>query len=206
MAKSDRFYFENFISAAECCCAAAEYLEKCLKNYSGADLGEMLGKMHELENRADAKKHEMTEELARAFVTPLDREDLAEISCKIDDVTDMIEEVLQHFYMNRITEVYPEAIEFAGKIVDCCALMKQLLNELSNFKKPQKLKEMVVELSHREEDCDRLYLRAIYELPDRTSDPLKIIGWREIYGQLEACADACEHVGDSVEIIVMKNT
>ncbi len=206
MAKSDRFYFENFTAAAECCVTAAKYLEECLKNFDSGKIQDMIAQMHEYENRADAKKHEMTAELARAFVTPLDREDLAEISGKIDDVADMIEEVLQRFYMDRIKTVYPEAIEFAEKIVKCCELMKNLLSELANFKKPQKLKEMVVELSHMEEDCDRLYLRAIYELPERTSDVLEIICWRELYDHLEACADACEHVGDSVEVIVMKNT
>lgn len=206
MAKSDRFYFENFTAAAECCCTAAEYLETCVKNYDIANIQQMIAQMHEYENRADAKKHEMTKELARAFVTPLDREDLAEISGNIDDVADKIEEVLQRFYMDRIKTVYPEAIEFAEKIVKCCKLMKNLLGELANFKKPQKLKEMVVELSHMEEECDRLYLRAIYELPERTHDVLEIICWREIYDHLEACADTCEHVGDSVEVIVMKNT
>ena len=29
---------------------------------------------------------------------------------------------------------------------------------------------------------------------------------REIFDKLEACADACEHVGDCIETIVMKNT
>ena len=137
MAKSDRFYFENFTAAAECCVTAAKYLEECLKNFDSGKIQDMIAQMHEYENRADAKKHEMTAELARAFVTPLDREDLAEISGKIDDVADMIEEVLQRFYMDRIKTVYPEAIEFAEKIVKCCELMKNLLSELANFKKPQ---------------------------------------------------------------------
>ena len=34
---------------------------------------------------------------------------------------------------------------------------------------------------------------------------LTVICWREIFDKLEKCADACEHVGDSIETIVMKN-
>ena len=35
---------------------------------------------------------------------------------------------------------------------------------------------------------------------------LTILSWREIFDKLEACADACERVGDCIETIVMKNT
>ena len=39
-----------------------------------------------------------------------------------------------------------------------------------------------------------------------TSDPIEIISWREIYIYMEKCADACEHVADAVESVIMKNT
>ena len=39
-----------------------------------------------------------------------------------------------------------------------------------------------------------------------TNDVLEIISWREIYEKMEDCADACEHVGDCVDTVVMKNT
>lgn len=206
MARKDSFYFENFVNAAECSCVAANYLKECLVNYDYGSIEQMLIKMHELEHDGDSKKHEMTEALAKAFVTPMDREDMAEISHNIDDVTDCIEEVLQRLYVNRIQTIMPEAVEFADKIIDCCALMKEMLVEVANFKKPQKLRTMIIDLSHKEEDCDALYLKATLRVPEFTSDVLGILFWREIFDHLESCADACEHVGDCVETIVMKNS
>ena len=38
------------------------------------------------------------------------------------------------------------------------------------------------------------------------TDPIEIIAWREIYVYLEKCCDACEHVADVVESVIMKNT
>ncbi|MBR6615575.1 MAG: DUF47 domain-containing protein, partial [Lachnospiraceae bacterium] len=58
--KADRFYFDNFIGAANCCCQAAYYLESCMKNYDYANIKQMLAKMHNLEHDADKMKHEMT--------------------------------------------------------------------------------------------------------------------------------------------------
>lgn len=206
MAKSDRFYFENFIAAADCCGKAAAYLQECLTNYDYANIKTMLEKMHELEHEADGVKHEMTAVLAKAFVTPLEREDLAQISANIDEVADFIEEVLQRIYVNRIQTIMPEAIAFAGMVVECCEMMKEMLGELQNFKKPKKLHEQIIALSQKEEECDRLYLEATLKAADFSSDVLTVIYWREIFDKLEKCADACEHVGDSIETIVMKNT
>ncbi len=204
--KADRFYFDNFIGAANCCCQAAYYLESCMKNYDYANIKQMLAKMHNLEHDADKMKHEMTAALAKAFVTPLDREDLAVISQNIDEVADCIEEVLQRFYVDEIKVVTPEAITFAEKIVKCCELMREMLKELANFKKPQKLHSMIIDLSHMEEECDELYLEATLKARKHSNDILEVVSWREIYDHMEECADACEHVGDSVELIVMKNT
>ena len=206
MAKKDSFYFDNFVTAADYCCKAARYLQECLNHYDPAKLEQMLATMHEFENDADKCKHAMSEALAKAFVTPMDREDMALISADIDEVADCIEEVLQRFYMNRIETVTEDAKRFAAKIVECCDLMKEMLQEVPTFKKGKKLKAMVIELSHKEEECDRLYLQATYNARDISTDVLTVISWRELYDKLEKCADACEHVGDCVETIVMKNT
>ena len=206
MAKSDRLYFENLVAAADYACLAADYLVECLSNYQPENLKQMLENMHTHEHAGDNKKHEMSSALARAFVTPVDREDLALISQNIDEVTDSIEEVLQAFCMYRIQNVVPEAVEFAKRITECCALMKDMLIEFINFKKPQRLHEMIVELSHREEVCDELYINATMLLPERCENVLDIISWREIYNRLENCADTCEHVGDCGDMVVMKNS
>ena len=99
----------------------------------------------------------------------------------------------------------PEAIAFAGMIVECCEMMKEMLSELPNFKKPKKLHEQIIALSQKEEECDRLYLEASLKAVEYSDNVLTVIFWREIFDKLEKCADACEHVGDSIETIVMKN-
>ena len=204
--KADRFYFENFIQATDCACKAADYLVECLTSYNPDKLTSMLENMHTLEHTGDLKKHEMSAALAKAFVTPVDREDLAMISQNIDEVTDKIEEVLQRFYMDNVTSVPPQAIEFAKNIVVCCKLAKSIMEEFSNFKKPARLHEMIVELNGIEESCDAIYLDAMHNIRQYSSDVWEIISWRRIYECLESCADACEHVGDCIETVIMKNT
>ena len=206
MAKTKNNYFEMMEKQFSYCVQAADMLEQIICNFSKDTIHEQMEKMHELEHQADSVKHEMTAALAKAFVTPLEREDMALISANIDEVADSIEEVMQRIFVDRIQVIVPEAIDFAAKIVECSQMMTEMLQELVNFKKPKKLHDMIIKLSHKEEERDRLYLGATLKSADFSSDVLAVICWREIFDKLEKCADACEHVGDIIETIVMKNS
>ena len=204
--KADRFYFENFIETADYACRAADYLVECLSDFDLSRIEEMLRRMHEIEHQGDIKRHEVSAALAKAFVTPVDREDLASISNNIDEVTDSIEEVLQQCYVWQVNAIPADAIQFARLIAKSCRLMKDMIAEFSNFKKPEKLRSLIVELSNVEEECDVFYLKASLNAKESCTDVMDIITWRRIYDRMENCADACEHVGDCVDTVVMKNT
>ena len=206
MAKGDKFYFDNFAACTALSKEAAAYLVECLENYAPEKIELMLKSMHEIENRADEKKHELRDALAKAFVTPVDREDLDMLSHQLDDITDAIEEVLQKFYVNNIAQVEPAAVEFAKKIVAACDLLCQLMGEFENFKRSKNIKPLIIAVNDVEEECDQLYLTSMRALSKDATDPLHVIAWRDIYRCLESCADACEHVSECVGSVIMKNT
>ena len=206
MAKGDKFYYENFAASTALSKEAASYLVSCLENYDPAQIETMLQQMHQIEHNADMKKHELRDALAKAFVTPVDREDLDMLSHQLDDVTDEIEEVLQKFYVNNIHTVEPAAVTFAKKIVTSCELLCELMAEFENFKRSKNIKPLIIKINDVEEECDQLYLESMRALSKDATDPLHVIAWRDIYRCLEACADACEHVSDCVGSVIMKNT
>ena len=206
MAKGDKFYFENFAASTALSKEAAGYLVKCLENYDPDRIGQMLNEMHRIEHSADIKKHEMSEALAKAFVTPVDREDLDMLSHNLDDVTDKIEEILQKFYIYNVQSVDSSLLEFAKKLVKTCELLCDLMGEFENFKRSKKIHSLIVELNDVEEECDRLYLTSMRKLTKETKDVMTVISMREIYDCFEACADACENVSECVGSVIMKNT
>lgn len=206
MAKGDKFYFKNLAESTAFSKDAATYLLGCLENYEPENIENMLKKMHEIEHKADIKKHEMSAALAKAFVTPIDREDLDMLSRQLDDVTDEIEEVLQKFFVNNIRKVEPAAVEFAQKIVHSCSLLCDLMVEFETFKHSKNIRPLIIKINDVEEECDELYLTSMRALSREATDPLHVIAWRDIYRCLEACADACEHVSECVGSVIMKNT
>lgn len=206
MARGDKFYFENFAASSALSKEAADYLVKCLENYDASNIVQMLDEMHEIEHNADLKKHEMEAALAKAFVTPVDREDLDMLRHKLDDVTDKIEEILQKFYIYNILTIEPAAIEFAKKIVRACDILNEIMGEFENFKKSKKIRQLIIELNDVEEECDKLYLSSMRELTLTMEDVKMLMAWRAIIECLEDCADDCEHVGDCIASVIMKNT
>lgn len=206
MAKGDKFYFENFAASTALSKEAALYLVECLENYDPENIQQMLEKMHVIEHKADMTKHEMNAALAKAFVTPVDREDLDMLSHQLDDVTDKVEEILQKFFTYNIKTVNPDAIVFTKHIVRSCELLCELMVEFENFKRSKKIHDLIVELNDVEEECDKLYLTSLRKLTKNPTDPLTIIFWHEIFNCLESCADACEHVSECVGTVIMKNT
>lgn len=204
MAK-DKFYFENFYQSASIAKSAAEYLVECLQNYNADNLDDMLQCMHEFEHNADDKKHQMTEALAKAFVTPVDREDLDVISQQMDDVCDLIEEVLQKMYVYDVKEIESGAVEYAQKLVSACDVLCRIMQEFPNFKKSKKMRELIIECNDLEEECDKLYLASMRQITHNQMDALQKYSWYKIYDFFEACIDACEHVSDTIGSIIMKN-
>lgn len=206
MAKADKFYFENFMECADLAKQASSYLVSCLENYDANNLETMLKEMHDIEHSADLKKHEMNEALAKAFVTPVDREDLDMLSQQLDNVLDLLEEVMQKLFIYDVKEIDPPAIEYAKNIVRGCELLYEIMADFENFKKSKKLRSLIIECNDIEEVCDRLYLTSVHELTKKSTDALTTLCWYKIYDRLEACADACEHVAECVGSIILKNT
>ncbi|MBQ8202172.1 MAG: DUF47 family protein [Clostridia bacterium] len=206
MAKGDKFYYENLAASAAFSKKAATYLVECLENYDPENIQQMLDKMHVIEHSADEKKHEMNEALAKAFVTPVDREDLDMLSHRLDDVTDLIEEILQKFYIFDIRAIPSAAVTFAQKLVRSCELLCDIMDEFESFKKSRKIRAQIIELNDAEEECDQLYLASMRQLTLQSTDVLVTTSWREIFDCMEACADACEHASECVGSVIMKNT
>ncbi|MBP3333916.1 MAG: DUF47 family protein [Clostridia bacterium] len=206
MAKGDKFYYENFAECTALAKQSASYLVECLENYDPEKIEEMLENMHVFEHNADIKKHEMNEALAKAFVTPVDREDLDMLSQQLDTVLDTLEEILQKIYIFNIKKIEPAAIEYAKHLVRACDLLCAIMAEFENFKKSKKLRALIIEENDVEEECDKLFLTTLHALTRNATDVLLTISWYKIYDCFEACSDACEHVSECVGSIVMKNT
>lgn len=206
MAKRDNAYFAEFISMVELSCQAAEYLQNSVRNYNPDDLPAQRKALHKIEHSEDMLKHDIMKRLVREFVPPIDREDIIQLANELDDVTDKIEDVLIRMDMYNVREMRPKALDFVDVIVRCCQSLKVAMVEFPNFHKSSTLKQTIIDVNSMEEEGDEIYINAMRELYRSNGNPIDVAVWSELFDRLEDCCDACEHVSDILEIIIMKNS
>ncbi len=207
MAKvKDNFYFDNFVECIRISREAAAKLCDIIDNYDISEIKADVDAIHEIEHRGDVKKHEMTREIVKAFITPIDRDDIIEISTCIDNVTDSIEDIVIGLYTWNITELRGDVDKFANLIVKCCEVAEKILSDLNDYKKSKTIMKHIIDLNQLEEEGDELYIQNIRRLVIESSDPILIMAWREIYRSFETVCDCCEDLADAVEAIIIANT
>lgn len=202
----DSYYFETFVECADYSLQAAKLLKEIMTDYDSTMIGENTKKIHFIEHQGDQVKHNLTKVLARAFITPFDREDIAELSQKIDTMTDSIESVGMHLYTNNIKKIRPDALPVISLLINAVEDVKTLLKEMSNFKRNTAFKDLIIRVNSVEEEADKLFIENMHRLSVEESDPMNVLMWRDIYNALERSVDACEYVADTVEMVVLKNS
>ena len=131
--KNENNYFDIFVSSVRQACKAANMLQEIYKDFHPDNLPKQLETIHEIEHQGDQLRHDMMNRLMKEFITPIEREDIMELSDTIDDVTDDIEDVVMRTYMYNIQKIRPEAVEMTSVIVSCCDALADMLGELHNF-------------------------------------------------------------------------
>ena len=93
MSKKENYnYFDEFIRLTDYIVESAKILEEVFTNFDVETLNDKTVEVHKLENEADLIIHKMGNYLIKDFLPPIDREDIAKIGHKLDDIEDSIDE------------------------------------------------------------------------------------------------------------------
>ncbi|MGM9972663.1 MAG: DUF47 domain-containing protein [Clostridiaceae bacterium] len=204
--KKSNSYFEAFVELVNYSIDAADMLNDIISDFNPELIDGKIKEMHDIEHRADLRKHEIMNKLAKEFITPIEREDIIQLLTEIDNVTDSIEDVLIKMYMFCISSVRPEAREFSSLLIRCCDALKRMMIEFPNYKKSTVLHQLIIEINDLEEEGDKLYTNGIRNLYLNSKDPVELMTWTETFERFEKSCDAVEHAANVVESVVMKNS
>ena len=200
--RDEKFFFLIHQSASNIQKIAGK-LQDLLNDYENVPA--KVAEIKVLEEFGDSVIHNVMNALHRTFVTPIDREDLAALAERLDDVVDAIEESTRLMVEYHVKQPTSYAIELAHIILQCGNALEPCIGHLQ-FQGTQ-LKEIMTikdELNLLEDQADQVTSRAIGELFD-TQDAIAIIKWKDIYNQLEGATDRFEDIASILESIVIKN-
>ncbi|RID86047.1 DUF47 domain-containing protein [Peribacillus asahii] len=169
-----------------------------------SDLKVFSEKMKEYEHKGDSMVHTVIKELNNAFITPIEREDILELTMRMDDVLDGLEHCAALFEMYSIINADEYMIKFVDAIKQCGAEIEVAVDKLST-KKLAAIRENAIKIKDLESVCDGVQRQSIKSLFTNEKDPIRIIQYKEIYESLEDIADDCQAVANTLETIIMKN-
>ncbi len=195
-------FFDLFERSVANVATAARLLADLFENYT--KLPQKVARMTELEHVGDAITHQIMEQLHRTFVTPLDREDIALLTERLDDMMDFMEDAANAMLLYRIEQPTIRAQELASILVTMTDELAIAVPHLRNRSKMKEILEHCVEINRLENEADTVVRFALAELFDGT--PItEVIKWREIYEHLETAADKGEDVANVLEGVVLKH-
>lgn len=197
-----RFY-DLFEKASENLVQAAKELRDLFNGYDNVPI--KVQHIAELEHEGDSITHSIMEKLHITFVTPLDREDIAQLTNKLDDMLDMIEAGANAMILYNVSQPTDCSQHVADIIVDMAERLCKVMPRLRQKKLMKQILEECVEVNRLENEADQHFREAMTNLfTTDNPDPIEIIKWREIYEILEAATDRGEDVANVLEGIVLK--
>ena len=160
-------------------------------------------KIRDLEHEGDRITHDLYTLLDKTFVTPLDREDISNLTGDVDEILDYIDGTAERFVLFKIKEPTSYMLELAKVLLSSSQEVHLLMTRLRGFKNSADLIDHCRNISKYEHEADTIYRTAIAELFE-TNNPIEIIKLKEIYETLEGALDRCADVADVFEDIALK--
>jgi predicted phosphate transport protein (TIGR00153 family) len=159
----------------------------------------------QLELDGDDFTHRLQNQVASSFITPLDKEDLRELSQTLDDITDSIEAIVARVKIYRLSEARKDLLPMGELMVRVTEVVHSAVHELKTGFHSESLQQKLKQIHQLENESDALYRDALETLFFVNGiAPLEVIKWKEIYDRIEIAMDYCEDIAKIIGTFTAK--
>ena len=209
-------FFELFRAQGTVIKKATELFAEFANRFS--DFDSYSARSKALEREGDAIVRKLTYELAEAFNTPLDREDIHPLMLDLDRIVNLINRAVQDTYLYGITQKPAVMDAFVSLMQGAAGELEQLLTVFERRKYVAELAHAVEKIRGIEHQADVIYKESIHALftSDRDSlrvlfpedsdsvMTLKILATNRFMSNLEKIVDAFQVAANRIEGIAIK--
>jgi predicted phosphate transport protein (TIGR00153 family) len=192
-------FLDLFADAGNNLAEAAAHLRELFEKFDRID--ERIAQIQVLEKKGDEIDREINRRLEAAFIAPFDREDIHELTVRMDDVVDFVQAVGESLSIYDVRKPTDDSIRLAQILAEQGQELAAALAKLDKMKDLGGHLERVHELEH---EADRISRAAIGRLFRESHEPLEVIKWREMYLELENAIDAGEDAAEAIERMIHK--
>ena len=147
---------------------------------------------------------EITEQLCKTFVTPLEREDIEALSSALGKIPKTVKKFSEKYVLCRGRIWAFDFQKQMGILEQTTETVYMMVKQLRTHANLEQVKEQNDRLHYLENQADKIMLELTKELYDGNSDPLVVLILLDLYGILEKIIDRCRDAGNIVFQIVLK--
>ena len=202
--RKDTSIYDLLEQQARVATRSAEKFVEMVKNFG--EIPRYAQELDDIESEGDRLTHELQNKIATMFITPLDKEDLRELSQALDDVTDLVEAAAARALLYSLKEPRKDLIPAVDLLLQLTHLTESAVKELRNgFTKSASLRSTLKEIHTVENHSDQAFRMALKNLFDEPGiDALSVIKWKEMFDRIEHASDKCEDIAAIIGTIIDK--
>jgi len=197
---SNDLFYSLFEEGTKYCRQSAELFNEILQE---GITEERMARAKQYKHASGKNIKKTLEVLDTSFVTPIDREDIQNISALLNKITKKITKSCLNLKVYKL-EVFTENLKNQSQTL--LAATSELEQIFANFKKPT-ISDMTsknLKMKEIESRGDEILLAATEALFSGQYDALHVIKLRDIHKDLENALDSCYAVSDAVVSVVLK--
>jgi predicted phosphate transport protein (TIGR00153 family) len=202
--RKDLAFFSILEMQAKAAHQAATTFHELVQDFDHID--DHAKKVDVIEHEADQLTHLLANKMDATFITPLDKEDLRDLSQALDDITDCIEAAAARAQLYKLKAPREDLEPLVGLLVKACKATWDAVGDLKNgFRRSDGLRQTLISIHLIENESDRAFRKGLADLfEDEDASPLMVIKWKEIYDRIEASVDKCEDVAKILGSVIIK--
>ncbi len=201
----DRKFFEMLEEQSQNVCNAAVEFNEMINGFnsmSEEELKSRVDRIKKFEHRGDDIVRDITTKLHKSFITPIDREDIHELTNLLDDLLDFLDGFSRKLRRYGIKEI-PEKMMKQIEIVD--EVIREVDKGVKGLRKARDIDAFCNKVHRLEDDADEVHNQAVAELFSNSRDSVEIIKLKDLYEDLETLTDRGKHIATIIENIVVKH-
>jgi predicted phosphate transport protein (TIGR00153 family) len=178
-------------------------ITKKLQDGKQASLITVAGDISILEHEGDALVRKMDASLSETFVTPVDREDLHQVSSLLDDIADLSNLTARSVVLYRLDTISQAMLTLIDMLADCAVILSSAISKLREHSYA-KITEELRAVKVIEKAADDVFRTAIGELFASCDDAIRLMKEKEILEDIENTIDACNDVATLLSNLAVK--
>lgn len=147
---------------------------------------------------------QITEELCKTFVTPLEREDIEALSLALYRIPKTVEKLVERLTICPARVPRDTLQRQVGLLQEAVAAVEFMVKQLRNGNRIEPIKDANARLQFTEGEADKVMLALVKDLYNGPHDAKEVVILMELYDLVETAIDRCRDAGQVVFMTMLK--